>query len=220
MAAPKMRLGVARRRRGKHLPDWSDHIKHVGEVTFAWTQLQGALFTIFLALLKDFFVAQGLWHCIRSDATQHQMLAAVAQAKLAKNRRVLTQILWVIDCASKIATARNDLTHTGLTLLPGADGKSFRTLPDFVSGRLESAKRLFQADDQKWVRVSGDIKALEAYARMLGMRVLSDPNAPPPFEAWPRRPKLLSIVATKKGGRSKKRPAKTKAKLERHDCHD
>lgn len=208
----KMKIGVARRRRGKHLPDWSEHIRHVGEVTFAWTQFQSALFTIFYALLEDFGLSHGLWHCIRSDATQHQMLVAVAEAKLTKHKRILKQIVWVIDCAGKLATARNDLTHTGLTMLPDLNADTFRTLPDFIAGRRESVERLAVSDDKKWVQVAGDIRVLEGYARMIAMRVMGDPSRPPPFQAWPRRPKLLSIPATKKGGRSRKRPAKNKAK--------
>ena len=185
-----------------------EHIRHVGEITFAWTQLQAALFAIFYALLRrEHKLAHGIWHSIRNDSAQRDMLLAAAEAKLSKKHKsVLNQIKWIVDCTSALSTHRNDLTHTPLALDYDGDAGVTYTIPDFVSGREASVTRLRQHNDRsQWRKVSGDLRALESYARYIGVRIMGGVNRPI-SGSWPRRPKLQSLVATKGSGRPRLRP--------------
>lgn len=169
------------------------------------------MFTVFLGIMRDFNLAHGIWHCIRSDATQNQMLLAATQATLDGNKRLLNKIAWSVEVAAKLASMRNDLIHTGLTLLPDDSKDALRTLPDFVAGKRESVQRLTNTDDKTWTKVAGDLRALEGYVRMIGMEVMGA-GAPSPLGSWPRKPRLQSIPKLGRGGQKRRRPATKKAK--------
>jgi hypothetical protein len=187
------------------LPEMRRHIQHVGEITFAWTQLHSALFAIFNSLFhQDGGAAYGIWHCIRNDSAQRDMLLAAAEARLTNKKTLLNQVRWIARCAEVLGGLRNDLAHTGIAVDVDLDDLTLFLRPD-PGARAASIARLTQLNDSKlWDKVVGDLRALDSYARYLSLRIRGGDK--PISGSWPRRPQLQSLLATRDYARPRLRP--------------
>jgi hypothetical protein len=198
-------LILSRRRPEKQQAVIVRHARHVGEILIAWNDLQSKLFMIFWVIVSPerHQVAYGIWHCIQSDKTQRDMVLAAARGALAAKSRMLQHIEWLVDRAAALSVYRNDPAHTAIGFTTDENNKLV-PVPDLVAGRDAALKRLADAPTSTyWERVRGDLWSLSYFAGSIWAHLLPPPTPPVPHP-FPRRPRLMSIPAKKRGGRPTK----------------
>jgi len=77
------------------------HARRVGEIIFAWNELQSALFGLFWGLTdgngrNSNEIALAIWHSFQSEKAQREMLLSFARAQLLPASRALTSIRWLV----------------------------------------------------------------------------------------------------------------------------
>jgi hypothetical protein len=105
---PPRALPFKRRRRRAR----ERHALQVGEIIFAWNELQSALFGLFWGLTetngpKSNEIALAIWHSFQSERAQRDMLLSVARAQLPPTSRSLTSIRWLVRAADDLGLLRN-----------------------------------------------------------------------------------------------------------------
>jgi hypothetical protein len=182
----------------------------VGEVTWAWNHLHSMLHIVFANLIEDDIkTAIPIWHSQKSDDGQRSLLAATARIKLAKQQRLLKQLLWVIESAGRLAAYRNDAIHTPF-MAEKIRGR-WKLVPEPFTGHLPRVQRLTTAGHEKLFRLlRGDLLALSSYAG----RIWREIRIPGLLGPLPRKPALqsLRLVQAQKSGHNKTPRRQSRAK--------
>lgn len=167
------------------------YAKLTGEISFASNALSIALSWIFDAMLESApikTVSIAVWNSIRTDSGQREALLAAAQARLASDSRLLSEISWLLKSAEKISTFRNDAIHTPTGFLPTISWRSGAILPDESAPPARAQRLKRHGPERLFKLVRGDFNVLTAFAyRLYGIAKSYGLR-----RSWPKRPKLLS----------------------------
>ena len=171
----------------------------VGQVTVAWSHLHHVLRAIFAMLIDpgNFAPGYSAWNVLKADSAQREMLMAVARARLARDRRLLTKVLWLCKGTAELSKFRNDAAHAVPLFYSAEDGKL--KIRHFEHEREATLKRLQAIGYKRLFRlVTGDLNALRVYAVWV-FGELSQENKEP----LPRRPILRSLQGARAPSRKK-----------------
>jgi hypothetical protein len=137
----------------------------IGWIAFEWNRLQAALAELFSDALNVSDVHEtktsigfNVWHSVRSDLTQREMLKAAASSRevtaTPERRPVWTAIEGLVDKITSISHRRNDALHVPLIFVATHEGYEVETLAFFGSPQ---AKKLSDKDlltEFEWYRKS------------------------------------------------------------------
>lgn len=171
---------------------WRAHARQIGEIAIAWNWLHTSCFRIFQILSeaknpRHLNIAHAIWHSLRSDSEQRQLMLNVARHSLLPKSRVYLQIKWLKETADRLASSRNDPVHTPIALLTLGSGKT-EIVPDIFYARREAVDRLQKSPlGKNWQKIRGDIRVLSLFASIIS-RNLEDAQLP-----LPRKPRMLSL---------------------------
>jgi hypothetical protein len=118
-AAPK--LDTPQQRRREQERQFKPLAQEIGWIAFEWNRLQEALAELFADAISDHQpIALKIWHSVRSDLTQREMLKAAAEHRSAtvdaKLRPLWAAVVWLTNQASTLSQKRNDALHVPLSL--------------------------------------------------------------------------------------------------------
>jgi hypothetical protein len=123
-----------------------------------------------------------VWHSVRSDLTQREMLKAAAEDRVAfgaeMTKRVWAEILWVTNEATALSHKRNDALHAPFVFITHAD--KIEVMPLHMFGN-QRAKKLLSKDVLKefeWYKNSLAVLADYAMALHYGVRFTGDFSLP------------------------------------------
>jgi hypothetical protein len=173
------------------------YARQVGEILYAWNELQSALFGVFWGLTEtndthSHEIALAIWHSFQSDRAQREMLLAVAEAKLPPRSRAITSIRWLKRATDELAIYRNDAAHTPI-------GTTEPIGPDyFVTRQSVIARFVEKSPETVWRRVRGDLLRLAEFAEAIQFSFGA-------LQPLPRRPRLLIVPPQKRRGRRRSR---------------
>lgn len=175
----------------------------VGRTIWAWNYCHAAFLRLFTltATPQNMLIGYAMWHTLKSDAAQRELLIAAAEVAFAKNYKILRRIDWAKRAGDSLSTIRNDAAHlaTAWRTLPNP-----KIVPDPISTAPKRMRRVRAYEDlqKKLTLLQGDLIALCHFLSALST-VIAFPNLYP----LPRRPKLRSIpessLTSKKARRSK-----------------
>jgi hypothetical protein len=99
----------------------------LGQFALAWNDLHVALAALFCTVMGGGFVgpAVAIWHEIKSDRTQRDVLSGSAKAKSLNGfpKNVAQEIEWICKRADTIEDDRNNAVHSPLWCISEKDGK-------------------------------------------------------------------------------------------------
>ncbi|HKT16127.1 MAG TPA: hypothetical protein VJR87_12065, partial [Allosphingosinicella sp.] len=171
-----------------------------------WNHLHNQLFLLFYYFigvhdpgkevngLRYSLRAHSLWHAVRSDSGQRDLLAAAATGMLSTAR--MKSLLWLLECTRKIGADRNALIHANVT--SGGLKLEVEIVPDRLA-HPQHYKRLSSKDsDRDWKRLTDDLDTLSMYAsriwHSLNFRGTAiDVDRGGRFYTWPQRPRLRAV---------------------------
>lgn len=172
---------------------YDQHHAAIGRIANGWAELHENLCAVFLAATKiDSAIGGAIWHSIRSDLGQRQMLSEVLKAPVDPDHwstwpRLHADAKWLLEAIKSFMDPRNDAVHTHFMMsLIGFDSDAaFRPSPmDFYGNprarRLRSKSDL--ASEFAWYAAS--IRVLSDFAEELAA-ALRDAEHP-----WPTKPSL------------------------------
>ena len=199
------------------------YIKAAGEVVNAWNKMQEQLNLVFVevtGMSKD--MATSIWHSVRSDSLQRDMLLAAVDAILqdedpkkrdTRMERILADLTDLVKHANKLAEDRNNAIHAPVSLAID-NGRLVPHPVHFHGNRL--AKRLIGKNIiLEFNRCHDEAKALREYADKIQTAfafpsyTLPDRAAlldPLPIENRESNPDRQGRKARRKGRRGSSRP--------------
>jgi hypothetical protein len=170
---------------------WSIHARQAGEVITACNDLHASCFDLFAILLDhpdDLSVPHAVWHSVRSDSDQREMLLALAGAIYAHNSPEYEEIKWLKRKAYKMASFRNDPAHTPISFTLIKVGK-LRAVPNPFIAQEQRLKRLTDKPLHfNWKLIRDDMHLLARFVQYAALAVRFPGQSP-----WPRRPVLRSL---------------------------
>jgi hypothetical protein len=103
--------------------EMSKHAEALGHVALAWTRLHEIMAFIFSQLLRPVPEerAWAIWHSIKNDRAQRDMLLALATVALPNNGGRFKAIKWAVDKLGPLENSRNDALHSPYVVLHGDD---------------------------------------------------------------------------------------------------
>lgn len=162
------------------------HNRHVGEVLYAFNQVQASFLQIFYTIIgtENYALARELWDSSSSDRRQRELLRSYVAHKV--NRKSISNaLLWALDGMDILSVLRNDAVHADIfwhydQLLPGWLPKEAHMK------RLQSTPF-----ERTWQSLRGDLSAIANYVSDLNLSLWSD-------ESWPltKRPYLKLATRT------------------------
>lgn len=171
----------------------AQHSRQAGEVITAWNILHYQMFMIFMVLMgnDNYRLCYGLWHCIKNDSAQIEMVKASAVATLPPRSKVLANILWIVSCIESIRSLRNAITHTAIIFYFDQDSQRTKIAYDAITAMPHAIKTLANNPTHKiWRRLIGDLWALSQYAGY-AINDLTNRENPHVRMSSPRRPRML-----------------------------
>ena len=193
MAIKSKRAALSRQLPAKVRPIFRRHAQQTGQIMAASNILHSMFFCIFWTLVaKDnHALALSIWHVLRSDKAQRDMLLAAAQATLKKDRRMLARIKWAKERAEDLAVHRNDPAHTAM--FPVETSGRPELWLDMIASKKASIDRLMQTPtDRRWQRTCGDLIALYRYCAQIFLAL----SLPDEHLTLPERPQLRAVRQT------------------------
>lgn len=175
------------------LKDVDRYARQVGQVMWAWNNLQGEYLRLFAALINYRNRERGtaVWHTIISDQAQRDMVEAVAPLVLCETghqKRALSGILWSLAETRKLAGFRNYAAHvpmepdylrrTGSPVMPHAE-----------LARPSAVKTLNSVGYRRLYRLlRSDLLVLAGYVHVVTFELYGIGST----GTLPRRPRLLA----------------------------
>jgi hypothetical protein len=157
----------------------------IGRVALTWNGLQDSLALLFWTVIgvQNGNVPFALWHCIRSDRSQREMLKAAVTAVAWPSHfpQAKTDIMWLLDQIEKYEDRRNDALHSPFVLKIWEQGRSFEPIEWNQNPRAKKLRGKDVLAEFKWYADAAE--TLHMYSRSLYF-ALSAPG----FHAWPDRP--------------------------------
>jgi hypothetical protein len=173
-------------------PEFAPYVTALGRFALAWNELQANMCELFsFAALERApqpgdmvnYVPTHIWHAIRSDRSQRDMLeAAVLHSKIARGPELQEHGKWLCDRVTELENRRNDILHSPLILWH--KGTTEATVMPNVFARNPRAMALAKVEN-----LLEEIKSATEYALELStytvqiINALLGPTAP-----WPDRP--------------------------------
>lgn len=160
-----------------------------GEVIWAWNFLHERLQMVFvwLALPDDLEAGLAIWHSIRSDSSQRNLLRAALENMAPKSASWFQGAMWLMDAIEKLAPHRNDATHVP-TILNWTE-RAYVTASFFAkpaqAKRLTSSPGLYRF--HRLLR--DDLYVLSNYATAIRLEM----REPGKYGRFPGPPELQSI---------------------------
>jgi hypothetical protein len=119
-----------------HHPELEPYLIAIGEMTTAWATLHEMLCSIFSVLMLERLPRPGdavnltptyLWHTIKSDRTQREMLGTAFKRSSALEEHTAKEEIkslgvWLLEACTKLEDRRNDAVHSSLILTIENDG--------------------------------------------------------------------------------------------------
>jgi hypothetical protein len=190
---PKLKTPKQRKReQGRQFKPFAEEI---GWITYEWNRLQESLAELFADAMGDEAISLKVWHTVRSDLTQREMLKAAAAHRMStvtlERQSVWKEVRWLVNEATNLSHKRNDAIHVPFVFVTHAD--KIEVLPLYFLGN-PKAKRLASKEpleEFKWYRES--LAVLADYAMTLHYAVA--------FTDYPlsRRPALPNLRLKAKG---------------------
>jgi hypothetical protein len=168
-------------------PEFAPYAMALGQFALAWNDLLHYMSTLFsIATLERApqagdavnYVPTYIWHAIKSDRSQRDMLlAAIQHSKLSVGNRLAEDGKWLCDRINSLEDRRNDILHSPFILVnsrvvPNTFGKNPR------AQKLASAENLLEE-----VKSAGNTAVGLADFSSRLVTSLLNPRAP-----WPERP--------------------------------
>jgi hypothetical protein len=96
----------------------ASHAEALGHVSLAWTTLHEVMGMLFAYLLMPAPQehAYAVWHSIKNDRTQREMLKALAESALPEDDEIRKAIKWAVDKLLSLENSRNDALHSPYVL--------------------------------------------------------------------------------------------------------
>jgi hypothetical protein len=140
-AVPK--LDTPQQRRREQERQFKPFAHEIGWIAFEWNRLQEALAELFADAISDHQpIAFNVWHSVRSDLTQREMLKAAAAYRAAtatsKQKPVWDEVLWLSNEAATLSHKRNDALHVPFVFITHSD--KIELLPFYFFGNPKAQK--------------------------------------------------------------------------------
>jgi hypothetical protein len=184
---PKLKTPAQRRREEARL--FRPVALEIGWIAYEWNRLQEALAELFSDVL-DTKIAFAVWHSVKSDLAQREMLIAAINSKFPEaadpknDTKERTSLVWLTTEANKLSHKRNDALHLPFFFVNHPD--HIEMLPFYLFGN-PKAKKMAPKDlikEFKWYRASASV--LATYAENLHYALTFQDQGYP----WPSRPSL------------------------------
>jgi hypothetical protein len=171
------------------------HVKLVGEIVWAWSQLNLAFAFAFARLYRgQSLMGQTIWTTLKNESAQRDILegALPLSDATAAQRKAL---IWAIRATGTLSSYRNDIVHgaMGWKLTLGGVIPSFSYFGNPISRLMRYAPR--EADDGERLEgpnlhrlmmlLRGDLRSLDEYVSEVGRSIVAETPLP-----LPRRPRL------------------------------
>ena len=191
-------------------PEFAPYVTALGRFALAWNELQAKLCDLFSIVALDRaprigdminYVPTHIWHAIRSDRSQRDMLeAAIMHSKIATGPELQEHGKCLCEMVANLENRRNDILHS--PLIQWQKGAAETKIIPNVFGKNPRALQLASVEDVLEEITSATNYAIELSAYALGiLAALLGPSAP-----WPSKP-------ARQGARRKQ---KVKAQHSRH----
>jgi hypothetical protein len=94
------------------------HAEALGHISLAWTRVHEIMAMLFGLLLRPVPEerAYAIWHSIKNDRSQRDMLWALAQASLSADSEIRKAIKWAVEKLLSLENSRNDALHSPYVL--------------------------------------------------------------------------------------------------------
>jgi hypothetical protein len=168
---------------------FAPYITAVGEVVNAWNKMQEQLNKLFVAVTgMSSGMASSIWHSVRSDSLQRDLLAAAVRATpnekwASRHPEAKADLLALLACAERLSQQRNDAIHAPVSL--AIDKDKLVPIPVYFFGN-PRAKRLKGKDViNEFRQCRDDAFTLKEFAEK-AETALSFASY-----AWPDKPALL-----------------------------
>ncbi|MBC8038792.1 MAG: hypothetical protein H7X89_16430 [Rhizobiales bacterium] len=185
IATPNIIHIPTKRQMNKALKEYSTGL---AQLIIEWNYLHENLAKLFCRTIDTINAAVPLaiWHSIRSDLVQRQILRAAAEERYAHEKKTRDEIIWLLDKIDhSLSGKRNDVIHSPISLVTNAIGTQISTPINTSNPRALSLKGKELVKELVWYRDTAYV--LRLYARELHRAL--NPTAHRP---WPDRPMLPS----------------------------
>lgn len=164
----------------------------VGRTAHAWNHLQDELANLFADLTELDSLGLALWHALKSDRTQRDVLEAAAKAKgedeewLSGFPKAKDDILWLLARANELADKRNDAIHAPCTI--GIASGQIEIVPSSFFGNPRARKLQGKQilNEFAWYEERADV--LRNFAVALGSCLRRHDT-----RTWPERPRTPEL---------------------------
>jgi len=114
------------------------HAEALCHVSLAWTRVHEIMAMLFGLLLRPVPEerAYAIWHSIKNDRSQRDMLWALAQASLSADSEIRKAIKWAVEKLLSLENSRNDALHSPYVLVHDEERG-----PTMVANELTGNKR-------------------------------------------------------------------------------
>jgi hypothetical protein len=169
------------------------YVTAMGQLTLAWNELHETLAILFSMVMGGGDVGKflAIWHAIKVDRTQRDILLAAARADqfpgFESYPRLVPDLEWICDKAHKVEGARNDALHSPLWGSQRGPGSTL-VMPAAGLGHVRAQKLLAKdlLTDFNWCRDASLV--LTRFARELDAAMSDFGLVWPDRPAWRDRP--------------------------------
>jgi hypothetical protein len=188
------------------------HVKLVGEIVWAWSQLHLAFAFVFARLHRgQSWVGQAIWTTLKSESAQREILESalpVSDATAAQTKA----LIWAIRATGTLSSYRNDIVHgamgwklTSKGMIPSFSyfGNPITRLIRYSPREGDDGERLEGPEIHRLMMLlRGDLRSLDEYVSEVGRSVAVEKPLP-----LPQRPRLQAhrFVQIAQGRTPKKR---------------
>jgi hypothetical protein len=178
--------------------DFDPYVSALGQLALAWNDLHEALAGLFWTVMSPPLhegveinhVPIHVWHSLRSDLAQREMLRAAVEHPNAnwsgeRYKWFAEDVVWILKKVMELSTARNDAIHSPLFLTPSVSMGPERLSPfewTFNPRAIGLAKRRNLLGEFHYCRDVAIV--LHDYCRFIGLALVN------PGRTWPGRPGL------------------------------
>ena len=142
----------------------------IGWVAYEWNRLQSALAELFNDVLetKSGAVGYSVWHSLKSDLSQREMLRAAANYHVvtdSEKKAFCETVVALLNKVNDLSRKRNDALHVPLIFVHTATGLEIETLAFFGSPQARNLDSKNLIEEFRWYRKS--LAVLAGYAEEL-----------------------------------------------------
>ncbi len=171
------------------LPKVKTYAQRIGRLLWAWNRIHSAFAVMFASFVdrRQTRAGQALWHAVKTDTAQRDMLAALLPFQTSIRPEVAEGVEWLLEVTGKLAQHRNDVVHTPMFQNYRRDNA---VVPDATSGDPKRVQRLGRPDLRQFHRsLTDDLVALSQFAWFLASEIRF------PQQHWtsPEIPRLRSL---------------------------